>query len=1558
MKNHNSKFPEDDRNINARRDKKDSAFSRGKAGEQTNPANVAGNPGTHPDITGETEAGLTITDFSDGFLQIFNAASPMCVIGTDFTILNVNEPYEELFRRKRHDEIGKKCYEQWPGQICRTKQCPLVKILNGAKKVNYEWEANLDDGTYISNLVTAKEYKDPQGKIIGIAESFTDITELKRIERENQIKASLFDVINKAESIRSLIRELTDKLVRWSGCDCVGIRLRDGYDFPYYETRGFPQEFVLVENSLCAFDQKGEIIRDSKGDPVLECMCGNIIMGRFNPSLPFFTKKGSFWTNCTSELLATTTEEDRQSRTRNKCNGEGYESVALIPLRHGIVPIGLMQFNDKRPGRFTQEWIEVLERQAEYIAIALSYRMASESLRESEKHVRELQANVPVGIFRTSIDGYFISVNPAMIKIFGYDSEEELLNTHVSKLYFYPEQRDTMITNVQERRLPGFSRELQMRRKDNSLIWIHINVHVERDENGKIIYVDGMLEDVTSQKNAEKEINERVQFESFLSELSAAFISIPVDEVEKEIEHALQKIIGFLGIDRCTILEFIDNQGSLAATYSYAVNGIDPTLREIISDQYPYFTNRIKKGEVLVINDYEEIPDEAHIEKHFFRVSGMKTNLTIPLFAGGSVLGALAFVSFKQKKTWSEEIIPRLRLLGEIIANAIVRKRTEETLRHSEEKFLKAFHSGATFMAITTIEEGRFIEVNDVFLKAMGYTRDEVIGRTTRELNLFEESVQREQVLAQLKEKKQIKNMEMSLRTKKGEIRDGLFSIDIINLQNKQYLLTTMTDITERKEAETALRSSEERYRHLLESATVGITVAQDGRVKYANKVVEKFTLYTQDDLSSRPFLEFIHPDDRQRIADFHQKRMKGEFAPDKYETRAIAKNGDTRWLHINITPIQWEGRAASLNFVHDITEQKMAEMALKESESRYRGLTENLPVGVYRSSPEGKVIWANPCLVKMFGYSSEEELLKIPAPDFYEDPRDREKLLKILNEEGSVSDFMARGKRKDGSVIWFAENVRAVYDQDEETIHFDGIIRDVTAQKIIQEKLILSEEKYRKIFDTAANLIISADDKGVIVDCNAKIFNFLGYTKDEIIGQPISGIIHEDDRGKAETTLREIIGRGSSYNTEFRFVRKDGNLINVNINCSVLHDIKGNFHRIICLIEDVTERRKMEEELIKKEKLESLGILAGGIAHDFNNILTAILANVSLALVDTEPEGPLYASLFEAQKAISRAHDLTQQLLTFSKGGVPVKRPVIIANIIREAVGFALTGSKTRCEFDIPDDLYMVEADPGQMSQVFHNLIINADQAMPQGGIIRVQANNTVIDKDNVLSLKPGKWVRIKITDQGVGIAEKNLKKVFDPFFTTKQEGSGLGLSSTYSIVKRHDGYIEVESRIDSGTTFTIYLPATAVAEETSDTCRRKISRGMGRVLIMDDDRAVQKVAGKALEKSGYSVDYAGSEQEAIDKFESAISLSDPYDVVILDLTMPGGKGGTEVIKSLRKIDSKIKAIVASGYSNDPVLADYLRYGFSGFIAKPFNATTLAAKVKEILDNDTGVSS
>jgi len=630
----------------------------------------------------------------------------------------------------------------------------------------------------------------------------------------------------------------------------------------------------------------------------------------------------------------------------------------------------------------------------------------------------------------------------------------------------------------------------------------------------------------------------------------------------------------------------------------------------------------------------------------------------------------------------------------------------------------------------------------------------------------------------------------------------------------------------------------------------------------------------------------------------------------------------------------------------------KKSEEKYRLSETRYRELFDNISSGVaiYEVRDNG-----NDFIFKDLNKAGERldgnQKESLIGKSIYE-VRSSIKEFGLLDvfrrvfKTGVSEHFPAKEYKDDRLQKWY-ENFVYRLPSEEIVAVFD----DITDRMQVEETL---RESYTIINRSPAVVFLWKNAEGWPVQfVSDNIKELLGYTAEELASGKISytKMLHPDD---LERVAQEVVknsekGIENFVHKPYRIFTKDGETKWVDDRTFIRRNEKGDITHYQGIVLDITERKRLEEELLRAEKLESVGLLAGGIAHDFNNILTTILGNVSLAKMQMTPDGETFEMLSEAEKASIRAQTLTKQLLTFAKGGAPIKETASIKDILKESPSFVLRGSKSSCKLSIAEDLWPAEVDVGQISQAINNIVINANQAMPEGGTIRVEAENLTIDDGHGLPLKPGRYIRISIKDQGVGIAEKHLANIFDPYFTTKHDGSGLGLATTYSTIKKHDGHITVESKLGEGTTFHIYLPASEKAIPEKEEI--KLIKGQGRILVMDDEASLGKMVGRMLKKLGYESEFTDDGTEAIEMYKAAKKSEKPYDAVILDLTIPGGMGGKEAINKLLEIDPEVKAIVSSGYSDDPVLANFQEYGFKGMMPKPFESLSLSKVLHEVIE-------
>ncbi|MFZ5646122.1 MAG: PAS domain S-box protein [Bacillota bacterium] len=542
----------------------------------------------------------------------------------------------------------------------------------------------------------------------------------------------------------------------------------------------------------------------------------------------------------------------------------------------------------------------------------------------------------------------------------------------------------------------------------------------------------------------------------------------------------------------------------------------------------------------------------------------------------------------------------------------------------------------------------------------------------------------------------------------------------------------------------------------------------------------------------------------------------------------------------------------------------------------------------------------------------------------------------------GVINLYVQEGCRRDKRAEQLIEYVAGV---------LAGVIRHRRAEKALRE----SERHFRSVIENSSDIIAILDGKGVIRYLSPSVERVFGYRLEDLAGANVTGYIHPDEVEKVLGELADINEKpGDIRRGEVSLKHRDGSWRVLEYAAmNLIHDpaVSG----LVINARDITERKRMDKDVQRAAKLESLGVLAGGIAHDFNNILMGVGLHLYLARSHLQPGSMAHEILAEAEEALMQAKGLTQQLLTFARGGAPILKTATVGGLIREVTAFALRGTAVRGEFSIPEDLWSVDLDEGQFSQVVQNIAINAVQAMPGGGLFEVSAQNVTVGEKDVFNLGAEKYVRISFRDHGTGIAPENMGRIFDPYFTTKQKGSGLGLTASYSVIKKHGGHISVESEEGAGTTFHIYLPAAQKAPVPETKKENPLLRGSGRILVMDDDEKIRSSLGGVLAGFGYWAEFARDGAEAVEIYRRDLEAGQPFAAVIMDLTVPGGMGGKEAIRELLKLDPGVRAIVSSGYSNDPVMAEYERHGFKGVIAKPYDVGDLNRLLYRIINEEEG---
>ncbi len=624
-----------------------------------------------------------------------------------------------------------------------------------------------------------------------------------------------------------------------------------------------------------------------------------------------------------------------------------------------------------------------------------------------------------------------------------------------------------------------------------------------------------------------------------------------------------------------------------------------------------------------------------------------------------------------------------------------------------------------------------------------------------------------------------------------------------------------------------------------------------------------------------------------------------------------------------------------------------------RRGERRYRNLADLVPQLVWIVTRELHFEYVNQRALTYFQVDAESVagliLDDVVHPDDLKQKKEvwREAL---LSGTELVIEIRLR-RRRDGAFRWHLVHIQPEHDVRGRVRAWLAAATDIDDQRRIAEALAAEKERLSVTLRSIGDGVITTDMDGRIVLINRVAEHLTGWSQEEAAGRALTDVLALRETsvpGEPLTDGTGLLVDGVANRTAV-LVARDGRECAIATGIAPIRHSDGQACGTTVVFRDITDAQRLEEERQKASKLESVGLLAGAIAHDFNNILTAIMGNISLAKLYTAAGEQVHQRLEEAERAALWAKDLTQQLLTFSKGGAPVKKPIEIGSVVRDSAEFASRGSHILCEVSVNANV-VVEADEGQIRQVVHNLVLNAQQAMPNGGRVRVSVNEVWRALGEERGLAPGRYAEIVCADEGMGISKENQSRIFDPYFTTKQKGSGLGLATSYSIVRKHSGIIGVESEVGRGAVFRILLPATDKNPLSRVHPPGRSRKGHGRILIMDDECFIRDVLGRLFTHFGYEVGYAKDGAEALAAYQGAVEEGRPYHLVIMDLVIPGGMGGREAVRRLLEFDPKAKVIVSSGYSNDPIMANYKHYGFCEAVAKPYRNDELRTVVQKVL--------
>lgn len=792
---------------------------------------------------------------------------------------------------------------------------------------------------------------------------------------------------------------------------------------------------------------------------------------------------------------------------------------------------------------------------------------------------------------------------------------------------------------------------------------------------------------------------------------------------------------------------------------------------------------------------------------------------------------------------------------------------------------------------------------------------------------------------------------------------------DDADIRQLGLMMDSVWQVVERRRAEESLRQNEETFRALFDTLIQGV-IFQDasGRIISANVAAEHILGVTIEQMrgltSSAPSWQAIRDDGSSFPGEEHP-------LPVALRTGRAVKNivhglyNPQRqcqvWVRVTAVPLFRPGEKQPYQAyatIEDISERRATEAALRESEEKYRAIFTQSTQGIYLHDLDGQILDVNQTACLQSGYTREELLHRTVFDNHPVTPgvlpMSTETVLALWREWPEDQRHLVESVhvRKDGTLYPVEVATGAVNYGGRKLML--AVVQDITERKSAENRLRDEKERLAVTLRSIADGVITTDIAGRVVMMNPIAETLTGWAQDDAVGRPLPEVLRvfsASSRLPCENPVNRVLasGRRLEMPDETNLRSRNGDERPIAESAAPIKDAAGGVIGVVLVFRDMTEKRRLLDALQRAERLEALGVLAGGIAHDFNNLLGGIFGYIDLARMETR-EQETGDCLSQALAAMDRARSLTGQLLTFAKGGAPVKKPQSLFPFVQETARFVLSGSSTSCQFDVEPGLWPCDVDRSQIGQVIDNIIINAEQAMAGGGVIEVTARNVTLADGERLQLASGRYVRLAVADRGVGIPREHLARVFDPFYTTKPKGHGLGLATSYSIVRRHGGYIDVESEPGKGSVFTVYLPAAMTDTLTSEEATAVEHRGQGTFVVMDDEKVVRESVGKMLLSLGYTPVLKENGAEAVAHFAAEHAAGRPIAGMLFDLTVPGGMGGKEAIAAVRRICSHVPVFVFSGYAEDPVMASPREYGFTASLCKPFIRADLAKLLNEHL--------
>ena len=1136
---------------------------------------------------------------------------------------------------------------------------------------------------------------------------------------------------------------------------------------------------------------------------------------------------------------------------------------------------------------------------------------SEEELRKTRDMLEHVIDSVPQSVFWKDCDGVYLGCNHSFARAVGHEHPSSVMGKTDYDLT--PNRADAYRSDdreVIEKKLPKRHILEMVRRPDGRDVWVDTTKVPLVDEVDAVYGVLGVYDDITERVRAEERLKESQERAQRLA--SASFEGL-----------------GFAEGGRLT-----DSNEQLASMLGYSLKEIVglPVMDFVAPESRATVSEQIRSG--------SETPYE--------HLAIRKDGTIFPVEVQGRVLS-------RQGK--------QIRVTA--VRDISERKRAEAALHESETGFRNIVESAPLGMHIYELRpDGNliFIGANPAADSILRIENSQFIGKTIEEAFpglAGTEVPQRYREVAKTGKSWRTTQVDYDHDRIRGAFEVVAFQI------TEGRMVAMFTDITERKQFEDSLKRERNLLRTLIDNLPQNTYVyIKDAESRYVinNPAhLRSLGVTCQEDVLGKTSFDFFPPELAEEYFAAEQEVIRlGQPLIDREEAALDMVSGEMRWHLTTKVPLRDpSGRISGVvGMSMDITGRKKSAEALRLSEQKLRSLFETMAQGVVYQGADGGIIDANPAAERILGltvaqlkerdsYNQQWGAIREDGSEFPGELHPAMVALATAREQSGVTMGVYHAVRKERRWIRI-HAVPQFRPGDAKPFQVFSTFDDITDQKQADDALWAEKQRLAVTLRSIGDGVITTDTEGTIVIMNKVAEAMTGWSAADARGKPLTEvfhILHEKTREVCENPFDQVIKTKTviELTSHTVLIARDGRELIIADSGAPILDDGGKIIGVVLVFRDMTEKQKLLETAQKSQKLESLGVLAGGIAHDFNNMLGGIFGYIDMAR-RKNADKDVERYLEKALGVFGRARDLTERLLTFSKGGGPVRKTARIDRLVRENTGFALSGSNINCEFSVAADLWLCDVDENQLGQVIDNIVINAKQAMPSGGLIRVGAQNLELEEGNRRGLPAGRYVQISVSDEGVGIPKENLSQIFDPFFTTKPKGNGLGLATSYSIVKKHDGLIEVESDVGKGSTFYVILPASLRDLVPVEAQQAAGHTGRGTMLVMDDEEFILEILRDWLTTMGFTVIRAHDGEEALELLSKRQGGGDPVIGVILDLTIPGGRGGRETISEIRKRHPDLAVFASSGYSDDPVMSKPAEYGFTGSIKKPYRLDDLAA--------------